>query len=62
MFTHPWPAMYMYFYTTQQNKYLRVRTLNLSQLSKNILISGFCLFTLLLKMFLGTTLDSRHHV
>jgi hypothetical protein len=30
LFTHPWPTMYMYFCTTQQNRCSRV---NASQLS-----------------------------
>jgi hypothetical protein len=30
LFTHPWPAMYMYFYTKQQNRCLRVNALQLS--------------------------------
>jgi hypothetical protein len=27
--THPWPVMYMYFYTTQQNRCIRVNALQL---------------------------------
>jgi hypothetical protein len=30
LFTHPWPAMYVYFYTTQQNICLCVNTSHLS--------------------------------
>jgi hypothetical protein len=30
LFTHPQPAMYMYLYTTQQNRCLRVNASHLS--------------------------------
>jgi hypothetical protein len=54
-FTYPWPAMYMYFYTTQQNRCLRVNaSRNYAKLKNDIFI--FFFLTIFNKnMFLNTT-------